>query len=98
MTYDLLLSISESRSSDNYTIILLAPSLDLTPSLSSTIGATLVVGVDLGVRRNTIESLSKSLSDSGHLTQGLVPKHYQKYQWLDKPAHPLKRLRGTCLS
>jgi hypothetical protein len=72
---NLLLCESEGWSTSDDTIILLTPALDLTHTLSSTIRASLVVGIDLGVAIQSIESPGKRFSENGHLTQCLISKH-----------------------
>lgn len=69
---DLLLGEAEGRGTGDDTVILLTPALDLTHSLTATVGATLEVGVNLGVVGQGVESRSGGLSDLGELTESSV--------------------------
>lgn len=72
---DLLLSKTEGRGTSDNTVIFISPALNLTHTLTTTIGTALVVGVDLLVAGEAVEATGQRLSDLGHFTQSLVAKH-----------------------
>lgn len=72
---DLLLSKAEGRGTGNNTVIFISPALNLTHTLTTTIGTALVVGVDLLVAGEAVEAAGQGLGDLGHLTQSLVAEH-----------------------
>jgi hypothetical protein len=72
---DLLLSETKGRHTHNNTIVLLTPALNLTDALSSTIRASLIIGVNLGISIQALESSCQRFADDRHLTQSLVSKH-----------------------
>lgn len=72
---DLLLSKAEGRGTGNDTVIFISPALDLTHTLTTTIGTALVVGVNLLVAGETVETTGQGLGDLGHFTKSLVGEH-----------------------
>lgn len=71
----LLLGVAESGSSGNGTVVLVAVALDLAHTLTTTVGAALVVSVELGVGGGTVEALGEVLTDLSQFTQSLVREH-----------------------
>lgn len=72
---DLLLAVAEGWGAGDGAVVLVSVALDLAHSLTTTIGATLVVGVELGAGRLAVEALGEVLAELGHLTERLVTEH-----------------------
>jgi hypothetical protein len=74
----LLLSVTNSRGTDDQAIIFLACTLTLRPTLTTTFGAALVVQGHLAAVGNIVEVLGELLSDDSHLFDGLISEHVHR--------------------
>lgn len=70
---DLLLAIAEGRGADGGTVELISKTLDLRPTLTSSLGAALVVGVDLV--GDVVQVGSVCLAQCSELVVSLVAEH-----------------------
>ena len=75
----LLLAVAHGGSSDYETVQVVEP-LGLTPAITTTLGAALVVSVDLGVVRDTKEVACERLADDTQFVDSLVSEHVDGIQ------------------
>lgn len=71
----LLLAIAKGRGTNDQAVVLLASALALRPSLTASLGATLVIRLDLGAVGYVIKVPGDLLADDGHLLDSPVAKH-----------------------
>lgn len=68
----LLLGPTESRGSGHDAVELFGEALNLAPSLTSSLGAALVVGVDLLARGDSVQVAGQLLAENGQLVVCLI--------------------------